>query len=80
MGGRDLSLGVFFNEHGIEEFFCLGKAVYLMLSLSVKGLTVRLKFIGKTNWLLILLFLIIPCISDRNLFILAIILLNLIQK
>ena len=55
-----------------------------MKSATVKGLTVRLKlilkFIGTTNQLLILLFLIIPCVFDRNLFILAVILLNLLQS
>ena len=61
----------------VEKFFLLREKC-------VKGLTVwlnyMLKFIGKTNRLLILLFLIILCVSDRNLLILAFILLNLIQK
>ena len=74
--GIDVAADVF--EENLDTIF--GN----LFQVSVKGLTVRLnfmlKFIGKTNQLLILLFLIIPCVSDRNLFILAFILLNLIQK
>ena len=55
-------------KKGSIDKYCQGLTVWLNF---------MLKFIGKTNRLLIL---IIPCISDRNLFILAFILLNLIQK